>query len=254
MKNLVTILLLLLFAVPGFAQVQSQFNGSINIISATQVNPTRYRILGFFNDINGQYTSDLCELGDILYTAEGFSCVRFQVDSIVNDMGGIITAYVTDIDSVATVPPGGIGAILRETRNNDYPLYVPGISENLLSCIQTHFAMLSDDGGGSVITITQENHGFSKWAPVYWDDSTFIAANDTVVASYIVIDSIDANTFSVAANGSFDTELADGYYYQYDNTYSTTADDIVIPLFNVVQGILTINPLRGYDFGSEYTA
>jgi hypothetical protein len=143
-------IVLVLLSVPGFSQVQSQFQGTINIfVSAATPTPYRYTLTGFFNDSNGKYVSEDLEIGDIVYASEGFGCVRFTIDSIVSKAGSIVSAYITDYDSVSTVPPSGISALLRESSNNKYPTYIPGINENLQSCILSHFILKSDANTGA---------------------------------------------------------------------------------------------------------
>ena len=244
--------ILSLMAVPGISQVQSQFQGTINVFASSEVSPYRYTITGFFNDTNGKYTSDQLEEGDILYAVEGFGCIRFTVDSIVNDIGGIVSAYITDTDSISTVPPSGVSALMREGPNRQYPTYIPGISANLQSCILSHFALEVDEDLANVAAsgtmITQVNHGFSLWQPVYWQDTLYaIPPQDTNIALYVVVDSIDANTFKAASYGSFATDLPVGIYYQNGGTYSLTADTVQTPLFVVANGELVINGFTGFD-------
>jgi len=129
-------------------QAENRFRGTLNIFGTTGSAPN-YTITGFFNDPIGRFSSDSLSVGDVLYMSVEDVCVRFVVQNIVDNTGGIIQAEVLDVDAVTSVFPSGIGALVQETPNNKYPAVISGISEDLNSCIRTHFTELVDLQGGT---------------------------------------------------------------------------------------------------------
>lgn len=99
-------------------------------------------------------------------------------------------------------------------------------------------------------TLTKNSHGFSKWTPIYWNGSTWARPTyDSIIPSYIVIDSTSANTFKVANCGNYSSSLTSGVYY-YTGTspgYTLTQPEIKVPLFEVVQSRLILQPLIGFQ-------
>ena len=151
MRKILTIIscicFLFCFNVDSSAQVLNRFRGTLNVFASSGTSPT-YIIQGFFNDQQGRYSSDSLELNDLLYISYEDGCARFRVDSILSKSGGIIHARIEDVAGVTSVFPGGIGAILDETSNNNYPGVISGISEDLNACIRQHFTELVDLAGG----------------------------------------------------------------------------------------------------------
>lgn len=143
MKKLLFIALAVLCVSIADAQVLNRFRGTLNVFGSSGTAPN-YAITGFFNDQLGNYESDDVSVGDILYISSGSGCVRFRITSITSETGGIIQANILDVSGATSVFPGGIGAILGETANYDFPNYVSGISEDLLACMRTHFTELVD--------------------------------------------------------------------------------------------------------------
>lgn len=99
-------------------------------------------------------------------------------------------------------------------------------------------------------TLTKTSHGFRKWTPIYWNGSTWARPTyDSIIPSYIVVDSTSANTFKVANCGNYSSTLSSGLYY-YKGTspgYSLTPTSIPTPLFEVVQSRLILQPLIGFQ-------
>lgn len=182
MRKLVFLIMGLVVATSLDAQVLNRFRGTINVFGVSGSAPN-YTITGFFNDQLGQYSSDSLSVGDYLYMSAGSECVRFEVTSIDSQTGGIITADVLDTEGVTAAFPSGVGAILAETPNNSYPGYISGISEDLLSCIRTHFTELVDisagSGGGADSLTVQSSTTVSlaKTAPQELTASAIISGN-----------------------------------------------------------------------------
>jgi hypothetical protein len=102
-------------------------------------------------------------------------------------------------------------------------------------------------------TITKAAHGFRKWTPIFWNGSTYIRpTNDSIVPDYIVVDSLTANTFKVASCGTYSTILANGlYWYTNDSPgYSLTPDTTKVPLFQVIDSVLILDPIVGFNLMS----
>ncbi len=142
MRILITVLLLCISAVV-FAQVNTSFRGTLNIYQASGTSPN-YEIRGIFNDTQGQYTSDSVDVGDKIFILEAENCIELEVTSIISTTGGIIRCNVIDVDTLLVNTPLGNAAILEPTGNFGFPTFVDGISNDLLSCIQTYFTHLVD--------------------------------------------------------------------------------------------------------------
>jgi hypothetical protein len=99
-------------------------------------------------------------------------------------------------------------------------------------------------------TLTKNSHGFRKWTPIYWNGSTWARPTyDSIIPSYIVVDSTSANTFKVANCGNYSSSLTSGVYY-YTGTspgYTLTQPEIKVPLFEVVQSRLILQPIIGFQ-------
>lgn len=105
-------------------------------------------------------------------------------------------------------------------------------------------------------TLTKNSHGFSKWTPIYWNGSTWARPTyDSIIPSYIVVDSTSANTFKVANCGNYDSDLASGIYYYRGASpgYSTNQTSIPTPLFEVVESRLILQPLVGFQLAGGST-
>ena len=220
----------------SYGQVNTAFNGSVNIFGGSGSQPN-YNVIGFFNDALGYYSSDSVSVGDIIYLSAGTTCARLRVDTINSSAGGILDLDVTDIDNAFPSSPSGIGAIMNPSTNYELPVYTANISETLRACIQTHFALIVDDiqGGGSgnelSKSVTQSSHGFSQFEAVYqgadgvWRTAGIV--QDSTLKHGIVVDSVDANTFKVRFAG-IETITGHGktvgshYFVQLDGTTATT--------------------------------
>jgi len=99
-------------------------------------------------------------------------------------------------------------------------------------------------------TLTKASHGFSKWTPIYWNGSAWARPTfDSIIPTYIVIDSTTVNTFKVANCGNYSSTLTAGLYY-YTGTspgYTLTQPTIKTPLFEVAQSRLILQPLIGFQ-------
>jgi len=99
-------------------------------------------------------------------------------------------------------------------------------------------------------TLTKTAHGFRKWTPIYWNGSTWARPTyDSIIPTYIVIDSTTANTFKVANCGNYASTLTAGIYWYTSASpgYSLTPDTIKTPLFEVAQSRLILQPLVGFS-------
>jgi hypothetical protein len=143
MRILITVLLLCISAVV-FAQVNTSFRGTLNIYQASGTSPN-YEIRGIFNDTQGQYTSDSVDVGDKIFILEAENCIELEITSLISTTGGIIRCNVIDVDTLLVNPPLANAAIMEATGNFGFPTFVDGISNDLLSCIQTYFTHLVDN-------------------------------------------------------------------------------------------------------------
>jgi len=254
---------LLLFIIPLslFGQVESQFNGTLNVFSASRIGFTNtFTISGIFTSTTTSYTSANSAVGDIVQVQSGSRFYWLHIYSIASNSGGVITGNVRDSSSTLTTFPTGKWSIFRPTPNLRLPLSPDGETNASRSATFNTLALRVDEIQTSVasatnceITLTKNNHGFSKWTPLYWTGSTFVRPTyDTLVPDYIVVDSLTANTFKVATCGTYATILADGIYWYTNQSpgYSLNQDTTKAPLFQVIDSTLILNPIVGFNLMS----
>lgn len=257
------ILLLLLFIIPLslFGQVESQFNGTLNVFSASRIGFTNtFTISGVFTSTTTSYTSANSAIGDIVQVQSGSRFYWLHIYSIASNSGGVITGNVRDSSSTLTTFPTGKWSIFRPTPNLRLPLSPDGETNASRSATFNTLALRVDEIQTSVAsatncerTITKSNHGFRKWTPVYWTGSNYVRPPyDSLVPDYIVVDSLTANTFKVASCGTYATVLPDGLYWFTNQSpgYSLTPDTTKAPLFQVIDSVLILNPIVGFNLMS----
>lgn len=99
-------------------------------------------------------------------------------------------------------------------------------------------------------TLTKTSHGFRKWTPIYWNGTAWARPTfDSILPTYIVVDSTNANTFKVANCGNYSSTLTSGLYYYKGASpgYSLTPTSIPTPIFEVAQSRLILQPLVGFQ-------
>lgn len=256
-------LALLLFLIPLslFGQVESQFNGTLNVFSASRIGSTyTFTISGIFSSTTTSYTSANSAVGDIVQVQSGSRFYWMHIYSIASNSGGVITCNVRDSSSTLTTFPSGKWSIFRPTPNLRLPLSPDGETNASRSATFNTLALRVDEIQTSVasatnceLTITKTNHGFRKWTPVFWNGSTYIRPTaDSLVPDYIVVDSLTANTFKVATCGTYTTTLTNGLYWFTSASpgYSLTQDTTKVPLFQALNGKLILNPIVGFNLMS----
>jgi hypothetical protein len=173
MRILITFLFLFTLLFTVNSQVTTSFRGTLNIYQSSGTAPN-YEIRGIFNDTGGKYTSDSVDVGDKIFLLEADNCIELEVISIISSTGGIIRANVRDVDTVLVNQPLANAAILEVTPNSSFPTFVDGISNDLLSCIQTYFAHLVDEaiavGGADGDGIYGRNDTIPEGRIAYADD------------------------------------------------------------------------------------
>lgn len=136
------------------AQVETDFHGTLNVYATADGGGGIFLIEGIFNHSTGLYHSSESQVGDVLYMNFDDNCTRYVINSISQNSGNVITCVVQDLEDNTDDFPQGLGAIVRETENNQYPIYVDGISNDLLACIRTHFTELVDLSDSQVQDLT----------------------------------------------------------------------------------------------------
>jgi len=259
MKYLILFLLLLPLSLIG--QVESQFNGTLNVFSGSRIGSTNtFTISGIFSSTTSQYVSTNSATGDIVQVQSGSRFYWMHIYSIASNAGGVITCNVRDSSSTLTTFPLGKWSIFRPTPNLRLPLSPDGETNASRSSTFNTLAMRVDEIQASVssatnceLTITKNTHGFSPWTPVFYNGSTYVRpTNDSIVPDYIVVDSLTANTFKVATCGTYATVLPNGLYWYTDEYpgYSLTEDTTKAPLFQVIDSTLLLNPIVGFNLMS----
>jgi len=254
------LLIFLLFLLPLslIGQVESQFNGTLNVFSGSRIGSTNtFTISGIFNSTTTSYTSSQSDTGDIVQVQSGARFYWLHIYSIASNSGGVITCNVRDSSSTLTTFPLGKWSIFRPTPNLRLPLSPDGETNASRSSTFNTLALRVDEIQTSVAsatnceqTFTKNNHGFRKWTPIYWTGSTYVRPPyDSLVPDYIVVDSLTANTFTVANCGTYATTLANGLYWFTSASpgYSLTADTVKVPIFQVIDSVLFFQPLIGFN-------
>lgn len=257
------LILFLLFLLPLslIGQVESQFNGTLNVFSASRIGFTNtFTISGIFSSTTTSYTSANSATGDIVQVQSGTRFYWMHIYSIASNSGGVITCNVRDSSSTLTTFPTGKWSIFRPTPNLRLPLSPDGETNASRSATFNTLALKVDDIQQQVSsstncerTITKTAHGFRKWTPVYWTGSNYVRPPyDSLVPDYIVVDSLTANTFKVASCGTYPTVLPDGLYWFTNQSpgYSLTPDTTKAPLFQVIDSVLILNPIVGFNLMS----
>lgn len=257
------ILIFLLFLLPLslIGQVESQFNGTLNVFSGSRIGSTNtFTISGIFSSTTTSYTSSQSDTGDIVQVQSGSRFYWMHIYSIASNAGGVITCNVRDSSSTLTTFPTGKWSVFRPTTNLRLPLSPDGETNASRSSTFNTLALRVDNLQTSVAsatnceqTLTKNNHGFSKWTPIYWTGSAYVRPPyDSLVPDYIVVDSLTANTFKVANCGTYTTSLTNGLYWFTSASpgYSLTADTTKVPLFQALNGKLILNPIVGFNLMS----
>jgi len=259
MKYLILFLLLLPLSLIG--QVESQFNGTLNVFSGSRISSTNtFTISGIFNSTTTSYTSSQSATGDIVQVQSGARFYWMHIYSIASNAGGVITCNVRDSSSTLTTFPLGKWSIFRPTPNLRLPLSPDGETNASRSSTFNTLAMRVDEIQTAVAsatnceqTFTKASHGFRKGTPVFWNGSTYIRPTaDSLVPDFVVVDSLTLNTFKVANCGTYTTSLTNGLYWFTSASpgYSLTADTTKVPLFQALNGKLILNPIVGFNLMS----
>lgn len=257
------ILIFLLFLLPLslIGQVESQFNGTLNVFSGSRIASTNtFTISGIFNSTTTSYTSSQSNTGDIVQVQSGARFYWLHIYSIASNAGGVITCNVRDSSSTLTTFPLGKWSVFRPTPNLRLPLSPDGETNASKSATFNTLALRVDEIQTAVAsatnceqTFTKASHGFRKGTPIFWNGSTYIRPTaDSLVPDFVVVDSLTANTFKVANCGTYTTSLANGLYWFTSASpgYSLTADTTKVPLFQALNGKLILNPIVGFNLMS----
>jgi len=230
----------------------NQLNGRLSIQTATNVSDSIWSISGYFAHSTGKFVTSQIAVNERFFVQIGANTYVGRI-SVVNSVAvNLITFRV--ICNYPN-PPNGVGAIVRLT-SNGYPVYVDGISNSLQAGIQNYFATLINTnavGNFCEQILTKTAHGFKKFTPIYWNGSTWARpTNDTILPTYIVVDSTSANTFKVANCGNYATTLTTGMYWFSGTSpgYTTTPGTVKTALFEVAQGRLILQPLTGFNLAA----
>ena len=259
MKYLFLFLLLLPLSLIG--QVESQFNGTLNVFSGSRIGSTNtFTISGIFSSTTSQYVSTNSATGDIVQVQSGSRFYWMHIYSIASNAGGVITCNVRDSSSTLTTFPLGKWSIFRPTTNLRLPLSPDGETNASRSSTFNTLAMRVDEIQTAVVsatnceqTFTKASHGFRKGTPVFWNGSTYIRPTaDSLVPDFVVVDSLTLNTFKVANCGTYTTALANGLYWFTSASpgYSLTQDTTKVPLFQALNGKMILNPIVGFNLMS----
>lgn len=253
MKNIILIFLCL-FSINLIGQVERQPNLTAKYFASQSGGGSGYWTLtGTFTDDAGIYDASGVQVGDVVFFSDGTYTFFLPVTEIVSATHPTLTVKVsnTGITQISSVP-SGMKAIYHPTSKGYFP-FVSGISNADQQVYNEYLMSLLDQGGGSCeMTVTQTAHAFSPWTPLIWNGSEYERpTNDTIIPDYIVIDSVNANTFKVASCGTYATDLTNGMYWYTNEApgYSLVQDTVKVPLFNVVQGKLSLRPLIGFNLG-----
>lgn len=260
MKRLIYIILLLIVTVSVKGQV-NLLSGNLQITGFPSSLPSsKFLVSGNFNDTKGLFYASDITTGMWMWKGNAY----YVIDSIYSVAGTAITFRVTDPNATGFISGGSAGIMelsangipsLPQTGDSNSSFMTPSDYSALSSFISQLIGTgTGESTGGISVNLHEPSHGYAQGQPIYWDgDSWEIPTNDTLIATYVVVGTSGADTIIASASGTFTTSIADGFYYQNNGTYSTTPDTIVVPLFVVKDGKMTINPIsKGFSVLGSY--
>ena len=235
----------------------NQMNGRLQMTSVSNVSDSTWSITGYFTNSVNKYLPSNINVNDKFFCQIGANTYVGRI-SVINSRSDVTKLITFRVICNYPNPPNNIGAIIRTT-SNGYPVFVDGLPNALQAGIQNYFATLINTnaaGNPCEKTITKTSHGFRKGTPVKRVGGTYVRpTNDTIIPDFIVVDSLTANTFKVSTCGIYTSTLADGLYWYTSASpgYSLTQDTVKVPLFQVLNDTMILNPIVGFNLmsGSE---
>jgi len=238
----------------------NQMNGRLQMTTVSNVSDSTWSITGYFTNSVNKYLPSNINVNDKFFCQIGANTYVGRI-SVINSRSDVTKLITFRVICNYPNPPNNIGAIIRAT-SNGYPVFVDGLPNALQAGIQNYFATLINTnaaGNPCEKTITKTNHQFSKGTPVKRVGGTYVRpTDDDDVPDFIVVDSLTANTFKVSTCGLYTSTLPDGLYWYTSASpgYSLTQDTVKVPLFQVLNDTMILNPIVGFNLmsGSGGTA
>lgn len=241
-------------AVNAQSVTANQLNGRLQMTAVSNVSDSTWSITGYFTNSVGKYLPSNVAVNDKFFCQIGANTYVGKI-SVINSRSDVTKLMTFRVICNYPNPPNNIGAIIRAT-SNGYPVFVDGLPNSLQAGIQNYFATLINSnaaGNPCEKTITKTNHQFRKGTPVKRVGGTYIRpTNDTIIPDFIVVDSLTANTFKVSTCGIYTSTLPDGLYWYTSAApgYSLTQDTVKVPLFQVLNDTMILNPIVGFNLMS----
>jgi len=232
----------------------NQFNGRLQMTTVSNVSDSTWSITGYFTNSVNKYTTTQIAVNDKFFCQIGANTYVGRI-SVINSASDVTKLITFRVICNYPNPPNNIGAIVRTT-SNGYPVFVDGLPNALQAGIQNYFATLINTnaaGNPCEKTLTKTNHGFRKGTPIRWNGSAYVRSTiDSLVPDLIVVDSLTANTFKVSTCGIYPSALPDGLYWYTSASpgYSLTQDTVKVPLFQVLNDTMILNPIVGFNLMS----
>ncbi len=232
----------------------NQMNGRLQMTTVSNVSDSTWSITGYFTNSVNKYLPSNINVNDKFFCQIGANTYVGRI-SVINSRSDVTKLITFRVICNYPNPPNNIGAIIRAT-SNGYPVFVDGLPNALQAGIQNYFATLINTnaaGNPCEKTITKTSHGFRKGTPVKRVGGTYVRpTNDTIVPDFIVVDSLTANTFKVSTCGLYPSVLPDGLYWFTSASpgYSLIADTVKVPLFQVLNDTMILNPIVGFNLMS----
>jgi len=232
----------------------NQMNGRLQMTTVSNVSDSTWSITGYFTNSVNKYLPSNINVNDKFFCQIGANTYVGRI-SVINSRSDVTKLITFRVICNYPNPPNNIGAIIRAT-SNGYPVFVDGLPNALQAGIQNYFATLINTnaaGNPCEKTITKTNHQFSKGTPVKRVGGTYVRpTDDDDVPDFIVVDSLTANTFKVSTCGLYTSTLPDGLYWYTSASpgYSLTQDTVKVPLFQVLNDTMILNPIVGFNLMS----
>ena len=233
----------------------NQVNGRLQMTTVSNVSDSTWSITGYFTNSVNKYLPSNINVNDKFFCQIGANTYVGRI-SVINSRSDVTKLMTFRVICNYPNPPNNIGAIIRAT-SNGYPVFVDGLPNALQAGIQNYFATLINTnaaGNPCEKTITKTNHGFRKGTPVKRVGGTYVRpTNDNDIPDYVVVDSLTANTFKVSTCGIYTSTLPDGLYWYTSAApgYSLTQDTVKVPLFQVIDSTLILDPIVGFNLMSD---
>lgn len=245
MKKYIYIFLLLCLSSVLYSQGTAMRNfGGRLIVGPVNMNGSHYNILGSFTDDFAYYTSDSCQVGDVIWQNFGENCFEFRIDTINSKTGGVLNVDVFPLNG--GIPQSQTSAVFRKTPNRDFTLWINNLPPTLETCMTRHFNMQVDtiQTGATAITLEQNIVG---------DSMTTIVNGDTA----FVYLPIGRDYYGQSSQCTYRADDPGGVVYSDDNNGNATitvSEGVQLKAFTIIGDTEDLDGSNNYKVRINFTS